>query len=350
MKIALLTVFTLALLCSLVTILLAEKTSTTKPAALSVPKKWQYSAPLVSPEKRDKEPSHAQKDPTIVFHENRWHLFMTVKLQTRTAIEYCSFDKWENANAAPRTLLNLHDDSKYVAAPQVFYFTPHKKWYLVYQVGVPTAKKFMWVAHSTTETIADPASWSKAKPILDGSDKDPRTEGGLDYWSIADDKNVYLFYTNLKGKLWRLHTPLADFPNNFANPTVALQGPFYEASHTYKIKNQNAYVTLIEQDGKRHYKAYTTSSLDGQWSPLADTEKNPFAGAANIQPAPGVEPWTDNISHGELIRDSNDQTLTIDPDNLQFLFQGTLEKDKPNKNYGQFHWRLGLLTPLVATP
>lgn len=55
--------------------------------------------------------------------------------------------------------------------------------------------------------------------------------------------------------------------------------------------------------------------------------------------------WTDNVSHGELIRDGVDQNLTIDPDNLRFIFQGMLEKDKRRKGYGDFNWRIGMLTP-----
>ena len=105
------------------------------------------------------------------------------------------------------------------------------------------------------------------------------------------------------------------------------------------------YLTLIEQDHQRFYKAYVADRLDGEWRPLADTAERPFASWHNIQPAPGVEPWTDNISHGELIRDSNDETLAVDPEKLQFLFQGLLEKDKADKGYGAFQWRLGILTP-----
>jgi hypothetical protein len=63
-----------------------------------------------------------------------------------------------------------------------------------------------------------------------------------------------------------------------------------------------------------------------------------------------VEPWTDNISHGELVRDGYDQTLTVDPSSLQFVFQGMLDKDKGGKGYGQFQWRIGMLTPMAAGP
>ena len=59
-----------------------------------------------------------------------------------------------------------------------------------------------------------------------------------------------------------------------------------------------------------------------------------------------MEPWTDNISHGELLRDGIDQIMIVDPANLRFVFQGMLEKDKVGKNYGQFPWRIGMLTPV----
>ena len=80
---------------------------------------------------------------------------------------------------------------------------------------------------------------------------------------------------------------------------------------------------------------------------MADTADKPFAGWMTIRPARGVEPWTDNVSHGELIRDGVDETLTIDPDNLRFIFQGMLDKDKARKGYGQFQWRIGMLTPVT---
>ncbi len=169
------------------------------PPAFRVPAAWDYSAPLIAPERRQQEPSRAQKDPTVVFYGGRWHVFMTVKLPGKSAIEYCCFEKWEDADASPRTILRI-SDSDYYCAPQIFYFAPHKKWYLIYQMGSPGAK-FMWVAFSTTDAINDPHSWTRAQPILDGGDDDPRKEGGLDYWIICDDQRAYLFLTNLRGKM-----------------------------------------------------------------------------------------------------------------------------------------------------
>lgn len=310
-----------------------------------VPESWQYSEPLISPERREVEPSRAQKDPTVVFDNGRWHVFMTVKLPGRSAIEYCSFEDWSSANASKRTLLSV-SDSDYFCAPQVFYFEPHQLWYLIYQMGVP-GRKNMWVAFSTTDDISNPHSWTKAQPALDGGEDDPREVGGLDYWMICDDKRAWLFFTSLDGRMWRLWTTLAEFPLGFRDCQVALKADIFEASHTYRVKGSQKYLTIIEQKGQRYFKAYVADQLDGEWRPLAASSKHPFAGWANVRPAAGVTKWTDNISHGELIRDGRDHTLTIDPNRLKFVFQGMLQKHKQGKGYGAFQWRIGLLTPVT---
>lgn len=312
-------------------------------SVFQLPAQWDYSAPLIAPEQRETERSRAQKDPTVVFHDGKWHVFMTVKLPGKSAIEYCSFEKWEEANESKRTILRI-SNSDYYCAPQVFYFRPHQKWYLVYQMGVPGADK-MWVAYSTTPDIAAPDSWTQAKPMLDGGADDPRDVGGLDYWIICDHQRAYLFLTSLNGKMWRLWTRLEDFPRGFRDCELALEAEIFEASHTYKLKGTNKYLTVIEEDGRRYYKAYVADRLDGEWTPLADTVERPFAGWKNIRPAAGVSPWTDNVSHGELIREGSDETLTVDPEDLRFVFQGMWDKDKSGTGYGQFQWRIGMLTP-----
>ncbi|NLF73289.1 MAG: glycoside hydrolase [Candidatus Anammoximicrobium sp.] len=311
--------------------------------AFRAPGMWEYSAPLIGPERRDTDPSHAQKDPSVVFYGGKWHVWMTVKLPKKSVIEYCSFARWKDADRSPRTILKV-SDGDYYCAPQVFYFSPHKLWYLIYQVGVPGVQK-MWVAYSTTANVADPASWTRARPILDGGENDPRREGGLDYWIICDDQRAYLFLTSLNGKLWRLWTKLEDFPRGFAHCELALQAEIFEASHTYRLQGLDKYLTIVEENGRRYYKAYLADRLDGPWTPVADTAERPFAGWRNVRPAAGVAPWTDNISHGELIRDGYDQALTVDPGDLRFVFQGMWDKDKSGKTYGQYPWRIGIATP-----
>jgi len=48
-------------------------------------------------------------------------------------------------------------------------------------------------------------------------------------------------------------------------------------------------LTIIEENGRRYYKAYLADRLDGKWTPLADTAEKPFAGWKNIRPAAAVE-------------------------------------------------------------
>ena len=107
-----------------------------RPPAFSALRQWEYSAPLIAPEQRQRDPSRAAEGPDRgLLRRPVGHVFMTVKPPGRSAIEYCSFEKWEQANASPRTLLRV-SASDYYCAPEVFYFRPHRKWYLIYQVGV----------------------------------------------------------------------------------------------------------------------------------------------------------------------------------------------------------------------
>ena len=94
---------------------------------------------------------------------------------------------------------------------------------------------------------------------------------------------------------------------------------------TYKIKGTDKYLTLVEGLGPqpllpRVSRRSARRRVDAD--PGADTYEQPFAGPNNVTFEDGVEPWTSDISHGELIRDGYDETLTIDPQNLQMLFQG----------------------------
>jgi hypothetical protein len=310
------------------------------------PFSWTLSAPLIAPRDLAGEQGFAVKDPTVVFFEGRWHVFMTVRYATPPVrTEYLSFDTWENADQAPRHTLKWHD--RYFCAPQVFYFRPHKKWYVVYQVAQPDRKLKLQPAYATSDKIGDPASWSPGHLFF--PDADPQgVSRWIDFWVVCDDKRAYLFFTSNDGNMWRMWTPIEKFPEGFDHRELALKGDIFEASHTYRLLGQDKYLTVIEAIGKepqskdrRYYQAYTADRLDGVWQPLAASEDKPFAGAANVrQPQP---PWADNISHGELIRAGCDETMTVDPAHLEFLIQGVNNSAKGDKGYGGIPWRLGLL-------
>jgi hypothetical protein len=301
---------------------------------------WKVSQPLVTPADRPEDPCYSVKDPSIVFYQGQWHLFCTIRSQKRThQIEYLTFSDWKDANSAERHILKMHDG--YFCAPQVFYFTPHKKWYLICQASDKSWQPEYQPAFSTTTDIANPSSWTPLTPI---GAKQAGGNSGLDFWIICDETKAHLFFTTLDGRMWREETKLGDFPFGWSEPTLAIKGDIFEASHTYKLKGLNKYLTLIEAQngyGWRYFKAYIAERLDVEWTPLADTKEKSFASMKNTQ---HIEPrWTDNISHGELLRDGYDQMFEVDPANLRFLFQGVSEKDRDGKPYGQIPWKLGLL-------
>jgi hypothetical protein len=304
---------------------------------------WHASAPLLASEDRDGDRYHAIKDPTVARYDGRWHLFCTIRGGKRThQIEYLTFAGWSETHNARRQTLRL--TSGYFCAPQVFYFRPQKKWYLVYQIADQSRTPALQPAFSTTADIANPESWTPPELLL--ADASLGIKSWIDFWVICDGRKAHLFFTTLNGRMWRSEAPLARFPRGWDAPRVALEDDIFEASHTYRLKGLHAFLTVVEAQapgGRRYYKAYIADRLDGTWSPLAASPEKPFAGPGNVS-FPN-EPWTDSFSHGELLRDGHDETLTVDPSRLAFLFQGVSARDREGKKYGEIPWKLGLLRP-----
>jgi hypothetical protein len=313
---------------------------------------WTTGPALIAAEDRANDRSLAMKDPTVVFDKGRWHVFVTIRPTDRPAImEYLSFTDWKDANAAPRRVISL--DTTYHCAPQVFYFRPQKKWFLIYQWADKTpGTGFFGPCYSTMEDVGKPETLTPPKMLFPA--KPANVKAWIDFWVICDEHRAYLFFTGDDGRFWRSQTELAAFPNDWTEPKLLLELPkndFFEATHTYRLKGLKQYLTLVEAIGpgdRRYYKAYVADSLDGNWKPLADSWDKPFASIQNVRFAKGVTPWTDAISHGELLRESNDETLTVDPDHLRFLFQGCTKEERTGKGYGLYPWRLGLLEAVKA--
>jgi len=133
--------------------------------------RWRSSEPLlaVNPKRLPPSPDnpwHAVKDPSVVRYQDRWHLFCTLrklnggngKPAGYIRIGHISFADWKDANDAPWQLLEM--SMGYHGAPQVFYFTPHRKWYLIYQLEDSSREIPFGPCYSTTEDINDPSSWS----------------------------------------------------------------------------------------------------------------------------------------------------------------------------------------------
>ncbi|WP_063733435.1 non-reducing end alpha-L-arabinofuranosidase family hydrolase [Streptomyces sp. RTd22] len=322
----------------------ATKAATSPTASLPSSFKWNSSGILMSPKPDATHNIAGLKDPTVVRHNGKWHVFASVASASGYNLVYLSFTDWSQAASATHHYLDRSAiGTGYRAAPQVFYFAPQNKWYLVYQTGN--------ASYSTNSDISNPNGWSAPKNFYSAMPDIIKQNIGngywVDMWVICDSANCYLFSSDDNGHLYRSQTTLAQFPNGFTNTVIAAQDSnkyaLFEASNIYKVQGSNQYLLIVEaigSDGKRYFRSWTSSSIAGSWTQLAASEANPFARANNTAFPAGA--WTKDISHGELIRAGTDQTLTINPCQLQYLYQGM----NPNAggDYNTLPWRLGLLT------
>jgi len=289
---------------------------------------WESSEPLVTP----KAVNHVSiKDPTIVHYNNLYHVFATVFDTSRNAWSavYLNFSDFSQADSAPQVPL-ANKPAGDAVAPQVFYFRPHNKWYLISQWGAK---------YSTNTDISNPDTWTAPKPLLANG-----PPVGLDYWVICDEVYCHLFFSGDDGKLYRSKTTVDNFPN-FSGYDIVMSdevAKLFEAPNVYKVEGKNQYLLLVEAMDPRYFRSWTATSLDGPWIPLADQQSAPFAGPANVI-YPGKK-WNNGISHGELIRSGYDEKLEINPCNMQFLYQGfDPSVVAPNTDYTLLPYRLGLL-------
>jgi endo-1,4-beta-xylanase len=297
---------------------------------------WSSTGPLISPQPGAGENIVSVKDPSVVQDaDGTWHVFMTTADTSGDwSLAHTSFSDWSQAGSAEQTALETASGigTGYRAAPQAFYFAPRDEWYLVYQTGLPS--------YSTTTNPGDPASWSAPQNF-----QDTPSGGTLDYWVICDDAMCYLFSSNDDGRLYRAETTIGEFPGGFGEAQVVMedsQNALFEGEAVYRVGDTGTYLLIMEaigSDGRRWYRSFTAEGLTGEWQPLADTEDNPFARSNNVTFDDG-NAWTQDISHGELIREGNDQTMTIDPCSLQLLYQGL--DPAATGEYPQLPWRLAL--------
>ncbi|MCS7160950.1 MAG: non-reducing end alpha-L-arabinofuranosidase family hydrolase, partial [Gemmatales bacterium] len=240
---------------STVSIIVLGWTCNSAPGQLPQKFFWRASPPLIEPQPVNQDHVYAFKDPSVVFYEGRWHLFCTVRGRQRShGIAYFNFPDWDKAGQARPVMLPNHDG--FFCAPQVFYFRPHQRWYLICQAADKNWTPNYGPAFATSPRLDDPPSWSRLTPLQ--VTKPAAAHGWLDFWVICDEQYAYLFFTSLDGKMWRSRTALAQFPQGWSPPVLALQGDIFEASHTYKILGHNLYLTIIEAQngpGWRYYKA-----------------------------------------------------------------------------------------------
>lgn len=323
-------------------------TSASKTCPLPTTLNWQSSGIVVNIHPDGSHNIVSVKDPTIQKYKGKYLIYCTVynKSNSTFSMQFIQFEDFAKANdATPYFMDQTSGFSGYKCAPELFYFEPQDTWYLIWQQQEP--------AYSTTKTPDDPKSWSTPKKFASNWDSWKAVVkgqyGAIDYWPIADDKNFYIFCTGDDGSVYRSKTTLAQFPNGFSALEIVKRfngtDVIFEGGSHYKVKGTtNTYLHLVEGQGSggRYFSAWTSEGLEGEWKDYKVGQNNPFARYNKVSYPAGTEDWTDDVSHGELLRDNPNQIQEVDPCNFILLYQGM--KPGSGGDYNSLPYRLGLLT------
>ena len=295
-------------------------------------RKWEVGDPVLLPGYKGAFDEVAVKDPSLVFFDERWHLFYTARSKDEYTTGYVSARDLNSLRTAPRyALRSIRGREPYGCAPQIFYFESQEKWYLIFQ----NRDENYQPAFATSNTITDPDAWSEAQPLIHKGEK----AKWIDFWVICDEACAYLFYTRDHSSVMVRKTAVESFPQGWGSAKEVFS-EVHEAVHVYKVKDVNQYHMIYElnREGIRSFGMATAGNLEGPWRKITDN----FANGAQLYDKSKDNPWTEMVSHGEAIRTGYNQWLEIDPQDGRWLVQGILKMEL-KEPYALLPWKLGII-------
>ncbi len=286
------------------------------------------------------------KDLSIVYFDGLYHMFYTASGKKHDEQEYTigyakSKTLCEFKNAEQRELKRLKPEfGEYYCAPQVFYFQPHKLWYLVYQIR--SSVGHYSAVYSTNTDINNFDGWSKPKDLLSRNIDPTNHRKWIDFWCIQDDTDMYLFYSS-NGEMAFRKTTLEHFPNNFSNETLFSVSGGYEASHIYKNISDGLFYMIFEGGSGKTPRSFVLARTDNLDSKNWEIVDSSWVCGENMSESD----WTDMPSHGEFIRLGYDSKFEIaDINKIDFLIQGVKESNYI-KPYPYIPWSIGLISNYI---
>lgn len=343
-------------------------------------KKWIVSKPILMRGPDGSFDNIAVKDPSIVFYNDKYHLFYTTKSGVMNeSISHFNVakGKWNlgmsTGYVAAATLEELQNAKRYdlmaaypedvIFDPQVFWFEPHKMWYMIVHKKVKT-KRLLAPFYCTNRNIEDVNGWSKPVEIVTGKNND---EFWIDFWIICDDNNAFMFYSNQKGSVLSLKCPLQNFPQGFSQSkeqvAITLKGEnengiwtIFEGAQVYHVKNPDKYLFISEckydtdtnhnqYDAKRRFVVgMVADKLEGPWTRLEKDENEFLMNASAMEYEDGSKPKYTMVSLPAYIGSGVDQRMQIDDFKIRSLFQAfDSSKVSQDLGYNELPWELAIM-------
>ena len=230
--------------------------------------RWTSTGPLAQP----KAGWASLKDFTSVVHNGKHVVYATTHNTLPCPdgrwglMTFSPFTNWSDMATATQNTIPFDG-----IAPTLFYFAPKNIWVLAYNGGLAVQLRLPHLERPhQPQRLVRAAGAVHREPSPHGR----RAPGPLDVTLIGDDTNMYMFFADDEGSIYRASMPIGNFPGTFGSFTKIMSDTplnLFEAVEVYKVQGQNQYLMIVEAQNYtgygRYFRSFTATSLDGTWTP-----------------------------------------------------------------------------------